>query len=82
MSALELKVSPLSPVEFFQVLPSLSVEAALKQASSINHSVSDLLEACTERAELMNLAALEFCSRLAGELVDAALDALRKEVCQ
>lgn len=82
MSSLGLKVSPLPPMEFFEVFPSLTIEAALRQASNINHSVSDLLKACTERGELMNLAALELCSRLAAELVDASVEALRKEAQQ
>ncbi len=82
MSSLGLKVSPLPPMEFFEVLPSLTIEAALRQASNINHSVSDLLKACTERGELMNLSALELCSRLAAELVDASVEALRKEAQQ
>ncbi|HCI2197204.1 TPA: hypothetical protein NOF48_002873 [Pseudomonas aeruginosa] len=56
--------------------PATTVEEALNSASALSASLSEILESLVEP---VNLYALEVSARLAGELVDAALDALRKE---
>ncbi|HFT1878065.1 TPA: hypothetical protein RG893_001961 [Pseudomonas aeruginosa] len=75
-SVLKARVSPLPPVGFAAIHPATTVEEALNSASALSASLSEILESLVEP---VNLYALEVSARLAGELVDAALDALRKE---
>ncbi|HBP0045284.1 TPA: hypothetical protein L5P36_006120 [Pseudomonas aeruginosa] len=60
--------------------PTTTVEEALSEAIALTLSVSSILGALTTSdEERVDMDALKPCSRLAGDLVDAALDALRKE---
>ncbi|WP_226917196.1 hypothetical protein [Pseudomonas aeruginosa] len=80
LSALKGPVSPLPPAGFAAIHPTTTVEEALSAATALTSSVSSILGALTTSdEERVDMDALKLCSRLAGELVDAALDALRKE---
>ncbi|AMA40798.1 TPA: hypothetical protein L5A14_006523 [Pseudomonas aeruginosa] len=60
--------------------PTTTVEEVLSEAIALTLSVSSILGALTTSdEERVDMDALKLCSRLAGDLVDAALDALRKE---
>ncbi|MGK8787909.1 hypothetical protein ACRS7P_06095 [Pseudomonas aeruginosa] len=75
-SALKAPISQLPPV----INPTTTVEEALSEAIALTLSVSSILGALTTSdEERVDMDALKLCSRLAGDLVDAALDALRKE---
>ncbi|MCU8860338.1 hypothetical protein OE517_31150 [Pseudomonas aeruginosa] len=79
-SALKAPVSPLPPAGFAAIHPTTTVEEALSAATALTSSVSSILGALTTSdEERVDMDALKLCSRLAGDLVDAALDALRKE---
>ncbi|EPK6005477.1 hypothetical protein L4505_001671 [Pseudomonas aeruginosa] len=79
-SALKGPVSPLPPAGFAAIRPTTTVEEALSTATALTASVSSILGALTTSdEERVDMDALKLCSRLAGELIDAALDALRKE---
>ncbi|EOE3928911.1 hypothetical protein ACKF40_006632 [Pseudomonas aeruginosa] len=87
MSALKLgpavlngPASQLPPRRFAAINPTTTVEEALSEAIALTLSVSSILGALTTSdEERVDMDALKLCSRLAGDLVDAALDALRKE---
>lgn len=76
-----LQVDPLPAYKFFEVHASVSVEDALSQASSVSHSIADLLNLCTTTpdGEAVNLCALELAARCAAELIDASVSALVKD---
>ncbi|MER1176737.1 hypothetical protein AAA572_32460 [Pseudomonas aeruginosa] len=79
-SALKAPISQLPPRRFAVINPTTTVEEALSEAIALTLSVSSILGALTTSdEERVGMDALKLCSRLAGDLVDAALDALRKE---
>lgn len=79
-SALKAPISQLPPRRFAVINPTTTVEEALSEAIALTLSVSSILGALTTSdEERVDMYALKLCSRLAGDLVDAALDALRKE---
>ncbi|EOD8924583.1 hypothetical protein OD771_19290 [Pseudomonas aeruginosa] len=79
-SALKAPISQLPPRRFAVINPTTTVEEALSEAIALTLSVSSILGApTTSDEERVDMDALKLCSRLAGDLVDAALDALRKE---
>lgn len=76
-----LKVDPLPPYKYFAVHASVSVEDALDLASSVNHSLADLLNLYSTQSEgeFTNLSALQLAARCAAELIDASVSALVKD---
>ncbi|HCG1255983.1 hypothetical protein [Pseudomonas aeruginosa] len=79
-SALKAPISQLPPRRFAAITPTTTVEEALSEAIGLTGSVSSILGALnTSDEERVPMYALEIAAELVGDLVDAALDALRKE---